>query len=556
MKKFRRQKPEQADNDAEKIKNSVFRSFKETEFLPYQSWKQLEKILKSSNGGAYGISGPRGSGKTWLISKSVEWARQFEGVGLWFPTPSDYGAEPFLSSLADNFASEVQRKYSQEPPQWYTRLSSVWTFAASAVLLIIFIFFFRSYIGNFGIYPWWNQLNIGTAFSDIFNNLSDPEGISAGLVFDTVIRILLIIVVYGSGIVFLASSIGMVSKTRKPIFLYLKARTLKQRLRYSETLRRSLESGVTVGQEANVGVSLQAERNLAERALTIASLVYEFRDFMQQVSKRTEGPIVIGIDELDKIHDASKAKELLRDIKGIFEVDGVHFLVSVSDEARKTLQLGAMQERDEFSSSFYTVIDILPHTPRECADLLSNRSPNSFAEDALTAIGILSGGNLRETLRLAASCLETNLSDDTPITLAQALSAVLGKEARIIRNEVIGTELPEAIKVEAYKGLDPDRFASVQLLDKNNLLPDFPELILEQKSEQSDISPADLNTLVEIWSKFQVRFTIVKYLLQNPEVLTNEEMTVELQEVVITVEDSAAVAKHCFESLILSVEGN
>jgi hypothetical protein len=331
---------------------------------------------------------------------------------------------------------------------------------------------------------------------------------------------------------------------------------IKQRLRYSEALRNNLESAIKVGQDANLGVSIQSERSLAERALTIASLVYEFRDFMRQVSKRTAGPIVIGIDELDKIHDAEKAKELLRDIKGIFEVDGVHFLVSVSDEAKKTLHLGPMQERDEFSSSFYTVIDILPNTPRECAELLSKRSPNSFEEDALTAIGILSGGNLRETLRIADTCLEMSQSDASPIRLNQALSAVIGTEARTIRNEIISTELPESIKVEVYKGLDPDRFSTVQMLDEKNLLPAFPKLIMEQKSERSDISPADLKTLVEIWSKFQVRYSIAKYLLQTPEVLTSEERALELQKVSTTVEDSAAVAKHCFDSLISSIASN
>ena len=180
MKKFRRQKPEQADNHADAIKKSVFRSFAETEFLPYHSWNQLEQILESSNGGAYGISGPRGSGKTWLISNSVEWARKNNGVGLWFPTPSDYGAEPFLSALADNFASEVQRKYPRGTPQWYTRFSSYWTFIVSAALFMVSIYFTGRSGRYFDTSSLINNMKLGSVISAFTNEIGQgaPQGVA------------------------------------------------------------------------------------------------------------------------------------------------------------------------------------------------------------------------------------------------------------------------------------------------------------------------------------------------------------------------------------------
>ena len=89
-------------------------------------------------------------------------------------------------------------------------------------------------------------------------------------------------------------------------------------------------------------------------------------------------------------------RALLRDIKGIFEVPNVHFLVSVSDEAARSLNLGALTGRDEFNSSFYTVIELPPAPPRTCAELLLSRGSVSM-EVGLT-LGILSGGNPREVL--------------------------------------------------------------------------------------------------------------------------------------------------------------
>ena len=82
------------------------------------------------------------------------------------------------------------------------------------------------------------------------------------------------------------------------------------------------------------------------------------------------GPVLIAIDELDKMTDPDRMRALLRDVKGIFEVPGVHFLVSLSHEALRSLKLGAIDERNEFNSSFYTVLELPPLSPLDCEGLL------------------------------------------------------------------------------------------------------------------------------------------------------------------------------------------
>jgi hypothetical protein len=64
-----------------------FMSFSEEAFYPTESWARLAEIL-TRNGGAYGLHGPRGAGKTWLMRKAITWARSEGGMGLWFPCPS------------------------------------------------------------------------------------------------------------------------------------------------------------------------------------------------------------------------------------------------------------------------------------------------------------------------------------------------------------------------------------------------------------------------------------------------------------------------------------
>ena len=87
-----------------------------------------------------------------------------------------------------------------------------------------------------------------------------------------------------------------------------------------------------------------------ERPATLSSLVTDFRALAEEAGK-VAGRVVIGIDELDKMNDPEKVRALLRDIKGVFEVPRVHFFVSVSDEAARSLNLGALTGRDEFNSS-------------------------------------------------------------------------------------------------------------------------------------------------------------------------------------------------------------
>jgi hypothetical protein len=80
----------------------------------------------------------------------------------------------------------------------------------------------------------------------------------------------------------------------------------------------------------------------AERPVTVASLVFDFRNLARLISHVLPGPLVIGIDELDKVTDPEIMRALLREIKGIFEIPGVFFFVAMSEEAAGALQRGPL----------------------------------------------------------------------------------------------------------------------------------------------------------------------------------------------------------------------
>ena len=118
------------------------------------------------------------------------------------------------------------------------------------------------------------------------------------------------------------------------------------------------------------------------------------------------GPVIIGIDELDKMQKPEAVQALLRDIKGIFEVTGAHFLVSVSEEAAASLQLGTLQRggRNEFNSSFYTVLELPPLNVAETEQLLTGRGYNVTSNEA-SALCLIAAGNQRELIRITDSTI-------------------------------------------------------------------------------------------------------------------------------------------------------
>src|SRR4051812_19239304 len=93
---------------------SGFRSFAPEHFQEDAAWRALDRIL-TTNGGSYGLAGSRGAGKTWHMLNAVEVIRKRRGVGLWYPSPGEYEAVAFLSTLTHTFADEVYRRYRRRP---------------------------------------------------------------------------------------------------------------------------------------------------------------------------------------------------------------------------------------------------------------------------------------------------------------------------------------------------------------------------------------------------------------------------------------------------------
>lgn len=96
----------------------------------------------------------------------------------------------------------------------------------------------------------------------------------------------------------------------------------------------------------------------SERPMSLPEIVTAFRGFLAEVCtpKETGYKVVIGIDEMDKIHSEEDAQKFLNEIKMIFDVPDCFFLVSVSEHAMSCFERRGLPFRDVFDSSFDDIV--------------------------------------------------------------------------------------------------------------------------------------------------------------------------------------------------------
>ena len=177
-----------------------------------------------------------------------------------------------------------------------------------------------------------------------------------------------------------------------------------------------------------------------ERPVTLSSLVHAFREFCKTVVEAIDGPVVIAIDELDKMEDPKDVLELLRAIKGIFDIWGVHYFVSVSDEAARRLDLGGVRDRNEFNSSFYQVFDLPQASTIMIDEMLNKRGLKNLPPDEVMAVAILGGGVSREVIRLVDVLMNAGQMHALPSDWNRYSFAILTSEAASFREEVEGAK--------------------------------------------------------------------------------------------------------------------
>jgi hypothetical protein len=178
----------------------------------------------------------------------------------------------------------------------------------------------------------------------------------------------------------------------------------KEGIHYLET--RSGELSASAGW-SGLGLAGKRGASKARQALTYPEIVGSLRDFLQAIAmgiQAKDGLLVIGIDELDRIEPAERARDFLNELKVVFDVSGCLFVLSMSDEALREAGLAQPGRRDAFDSAIDEVIRVGPLTYADAVRLINGRAiwmPAPFA----ALFHCLSGGVPRDLLRIARAAV-------------------------------------------------------------------------------------------------------------------------------------------------------
>ncbi|HEY1705870.1 MAG TPA: P-loop NTPase fold protein [Trebonia sp.] len=466
---------------------TLFRSYSNATFSLTPGWQRLAHVL-TGDGGAYGLYGPRGSGKSWLMLRAIREADDSGGMGLWFPCPSEYtDASEFLSALSDNLASAVEQRYIRDN---HVLTATRWLQRGLALIVAVpVIAAVVSYAAH----------GVTGGLANILSALPADLWMATGAALAALC---------------LLAVVQFIRISRPGGRLIRQATALRERIRYSTALKQGAEVDVSAVFHVTGMVKRSREKDLDERPTTMASLVFDFRRLAEAIVAATGKRLVIGIDELDKLRREEAARKLLRDIKGIFEVPGVFFLVSVSQEAATALQLGSLQGngRNEFNSSFYTVIEMPPLDPGNVIDIAAIRD-RPIRPALARLLCLLSIGNARELIRLADGWRRhlpdgaDERSDERGLDEADCRLArhVLAEEADTLRQEIVRACGPTADQVfpEVWQALprnafeSPAEFAALS----RSAINDFWNL--------ADTDPAWREKISGPWRRFLIRLFVV-----------------------------------------------
>jgi hypothetical protein len=380
--------------------------------VPTQIESEFAGLLDRLDGASIGVAGPRGAGKSTLIRGYCEdpspatddqdrigWS-SFLGTGLPEPSwgdlrcmvaaPVDYVARDFVLHLFAAFCGEVISCYTNAGKFRRLYLSAFWGRRAGQLLVSLMwqVIYFGSCAA---ILLYWD--------TTIAREISVPA---------TWVQYAAFAIIAVGAVGFVRSSMVKIKgwtrearggrKSGKA--MVTTARKHLSRIRYLQTYTSGLSSGLGLR-----GLSAQLSRGVsrAQQPLSYPEVVAEFRSFAANVAAdvhRRGDRVFIGVDELDKIGSAEQAEHFLNEVKGIFGIPHLYFMVSVSDDALNAFERRGLPLRDAFDSSFDEILRVAPLSYEESRRLLYRRVIG-LTEPYVALCHCLAGGLARDVIRAA-----------------------------------------------------------------------------------------------------------------------------------------------------------
>jgi KAP-like P-loop domain-containing protein len=258
---------------------------------------------------------------------------------------------------------------------------------------------------------------------------------------------------------------------------------------------------------ANTAVSL------AERQLSLPDITTGFSSFLTGLTGLDENfKVIIGIDELDKLESDEAAQRFLNEIKAIFGIENVFYLISVSENAMSNFERRGVPFRDVFDSSFDNIIYV-PYLKLEQAKRLIARRVIGMPPPFVHLCYCISGGLARDLVRACRNLMQhsskayergedmdSNLENLSKILISSDLSLKL-QALTVVAKRLTPTDQLGAFldKVHSLQG---------KLESSSDLLAAYVDLLKASKSiAPKENGSSGVNGLVEVYGKLKQRLS-------------------------------------------------
>jgi hypothetical protein len=320
--------------------------------------RRIRDFLDSTPGGSIGLAGPRGTGKSTLMGSFVDGRsrRSYNrrGRAIQVSAPVEYVPRDFILHV---FATLCQSVIVPPPPWVSAAPANGWSRAGDSgwrgrfVAVVLSALFVMVGVGlllppAFGTDVDW-QIWSGVALVAV--------GI---LVLGIIVAERVADVIQFGGARPSGPSAVKPREGVSPETAMLADRCLDL-IRFQQTYTSGWSGSVTAGM-GGLGVQGGTTSGVARvrNTLSLPDIVSLFKEFVTAVTQA--GPVIIGIDELDKITSGEGAQAFLNDIKSLFGVNQCYFLISVSEDALSSFERRGLPLRDAFDSALDDVVRVGP----------------------------------------------------------------------------------------------------------------------------------------------------------------------------------------------------
>ncbi|MET8688998.1 P-loop NTPase fold protein [Streptomyces sp. NPDC004732] len=169
---------------------------------------------------------------------------------------------------------------------------------------------------------------------------------------------------------------------------------------------RNTTTGTSLGLPQVLGAATTASSSTSVSSVpfTFPELVAEYRELLEAIADevgRWHGVrVVIAIDELDRLGDMETARKFLGQIKAVFGVRNVCYLISVAEDIGAAFARRSLPHRDATDSSIDDTFYVPPRTTGESEQILARRA-ESLGHPFVLLAHVLSGGIPRDLIRYA-----------------------------------------------------------------------------------------------------------------------------------------------------------